>query len=184
MNKKSKILLLIAILFFIFIGGSIVYIFNPNERSHYRIHEENGEYYYKNYFSSKKNWLAYNDDVALISEYKTVWGRTYTINIWKYIDRNGRVVLKPDVYIADAFSEGLAAIIPREGDYWGYMDKTGNIVVKSKYLQASMFKNGLASVFVEDNGGEWILINKNGDCIQKLDKPLNWESYTQADPLS
>jgi hypothetical protein len=170
------------------LGGFMVPVLFPNNRKHYKIYEENGEYYYKNRWNiltrtlNEKVRIVFEDDLALIHEYKTEWGMVYTISIWKYIDKNGNVVLRPDVYISDAFSEGLAAVMPMEGQKWGYMDIDGNIVIEPQYLKASMFKNGAASVFVEDNGGKWILINKKGDYLQELDEPLNWESHTQADP--
>ena len=183
MKKKKRLIFpLTIILVLVIVGGSAVCILNPNNRTHYIIHEVNGDYYYKKYFSNEKIWVDFNDDVALIHEYKTVWGSTFVgQDIWKYVNLKGDVVLRPDVYRADAFSEGLAAVIPSEGSYWGYINKNGEMVIAPQFRRASMFQNGFASVYIEETE-KWILINMNGEHIQDLDEPLNWKSCTQADP--
>lgn len=186
MSKPKKLILwFIVLLIFVFTGGSVMCMLNSNNRMHYKIYEENGEYYYKNYFSNERIWLTFSDEIALIHEYKTSWVKTYIgLNVWKYIDLNGNVILQPDVYMADAFSEGLAAVIPMEGQKWGYMDMNGSIFIEPQYSKASMFKDGFATVFIEEHGGKWVLINKNGEYLQELSKPLNWESQIQANPLN
>jgi hypothetical protein len=183
MKKTKKLILPLAIiLVLVFVGGAAVNILNPNNRKHYKIYEKNREFYYNNYLSSEKIWLAYNEEIALIHEYKTTWGKTYIgLDIWKYINPKGDVILQPNVYRAAAFSEGLAAVIPMEGQQWGYMDINGNIVINPQFSRASMFQNGIASVYIEKTE-KWILINMNGEYIQDLDEPLNWKSFTQADP--
>ena len=166
----------------------MVSVLFPNSRKYYKIYEENGEYFYESHYDiltrtiNEKKRIEFEDDVALISEYKTEWGMTSTINIWKYIDKKGKVVLSPDVYIADAFSEGLAAVMPSEGSLWGYIDKNGEMLIEPQFRRASLFKDGFASVYIENDGGKWILIDKSGEYIHDLAEPLKWESYTQADP--
>jgi len=186
--KRKIITIASLVVLALVLGGFTMSILFPNNRSHYKIYEEDGEYYYKNSYCllnrtwNEKKQIAFEDDLALISEYKTAWGITYTITLWKFIDKNGKVVLRPDVYLADAFSDGLAAIMPFEGSNWGYINKNGEIVIEPQFTRASMFKDGFASVHIENDGGKWVLINKNGEYVQDLDEPLNWKSYSQADP--
>lgn len=187
MKIKIVIIISIALVATLFLGGFIVSTLNPNNRKSYKIHEENGEYYYRNRWDfltrtlNEKVWITFEDDLALIHEYTVSWGKTSTITIWKYIDRSGKVVLRPDAYLADAFGEGLAAVMLGEGTNWGYINKQGEIVIEPQFGRASMFQNGVASVYIEKTG-KWLLINMNGEHIQDLDEPLNWKSYTQADP--
>ena len=182
--KKGKMIIIILVLMFgfVLVGDVLVNVFHSNNRTNYKVYEENGSYYYRNYFSNKRTGLNFSDGLALIHEDKRSFGKIYEgLSIWKYIDETGNVVLTPDVYIADAFSEGLAAVMPFEGSYWGYIDKNGEMVIEPQFRRASMFKNGIASVYIE-NDSKWILINKSGDHIQDLDEAMSWESQTQADP--
>ena len=173
MKKKTVPLLLI----FILVGVIIMCSCNTNNRSHYKIYEKNGEYYYEDSFSGNKmTLLSFSDGLALIQEYETTGKAIHVgLNIWKYINQQGEVVLQPDVYLADAFSEGLAAVMPGEGSYWGYINKDGEMVIEPQFRQASMFKDGYASVYIENDGniGTWILIDKKGEYIRDLDEPLD-----------
>jgi hypothetical protein len=162
---------------------------NPNDRKYYKIYAENGKYYYISHIGdfvhgkNKKVFIEFEDDLALIRESKYD-ERVSSINselIFKYIDKKGKMVLMPDVFVADAFSEGLAAVT-FDWELWGYMNKKGEIAIKPKYRKASMFKDGFASVYIGEDDGKWILINNKGEYIQDLDRPLNWKSYTQEDP--
>ena len=183
---KRKIIISSAVIVSLVLGGVTMSILFPNNRKHYRIYEGNGKYYYRNNVDTlvgsinERIWIAFEDDLALIREYKVSWGRAYTVTIWKYIDKKGKVVLQPNVYLADAFSEGLAAVMPSEGSLWGYINKNGEMIVEPRFRRASMFQNGVASVYIEETG-KWILIDREGVHIRDLDEPINWRSYTQAD---
>jgi len=181
--KRNKIIAIAVILILIFIGGVVMSsLLNPNNRTRYRILEENGRYFYRNRFSMRKVWIEFNDGLALIHQDRTSWGRVYEgLHIWKYVNTQGRVVLRPDVYFADGFSEGLAAVMPHEGGYWGYINTHGEMVIEPQFRRASMFENGVASVYIEDDG-IWVLINKSGEHLQKIDEPINWRSQTQVIP--
>ena len=163
-------------------GITMNFLLNPNNRNRYTIFEEDGRYFYRNRFSAKRNWIEFNNDLALIRQNRVSWGRVYDgLDIFKYIDRRGRVVLRLDVYLADGFSEGLAAVMPFEGGYWGYINKNGEMIIEPQYRRASMFENGVASVYIEnEDGGKWTLINKNGEYLQNLYEPINWRSQTQV----
>jgi hypothetical protein len=177
--KIILVLLSVLILLSFILGDFIMSNFspNPNDRKYYKIFEENGKYYYISHISdlchdkNEKVFIEFEDDLALIDESKIIEHGVTSINIFKYIDKKGKVVLMPDVYRADVFSEGLAAVIPYEGNLWGYINKNAEMVIEPKYSQASMFKDGFASV---NAGKKWILINNKGEYIRDLDKPLNW----------
>lgn len=64
--------------------------------------------------------------------------------LWGYIDQTGKWVIKPQFYIADSFSEGLADVVIE--DKQGYIDQAGHIVITPQYISASPFSEGLALV--------------------------------------
>ena len=189
--KKNKIMAITLIFVTIIIGGVAMYnVFNPNNRSRYRIFEVDGNFYYRNHFFARlydgaKVRVEFNDGLALINPSIISWGSFVQqgFGIFKYIDTKGRVVLRPDVYFAHAFSEGLAAVMPHEGGPWGYINIYGEMVIEPQFRRASMFENGVASVYFEnDNGGRWVLINQSGEHLQYLEGPLDWRSQTQLRP--
>lgn len=61
-----------------------------------------------------------------------------------YIDKNGRVVIKPRFDYAQIFSEGLARIVVNHRS--GYTDKTGHIIISPRFHKAFKFSDGLARV--------------------------------------
>ncbi len=78
-------------------------------------------------------------------------------NLWGYINKTGKVVIKPQFRYALAFSEGLAAV-RIEGRY-GYIDTTGRVVIAPSYDRGNPFSHGLAQVFRD---GKPLFIDKNG----------------------
>ncbi|HUU50204.1 MAG TPA: WG repeat-containing protein, partial [Nitrospinota bacterium] len=67
---------------------------------------------------------------------------------WGYIDKTGKIVIKPEFYRVWPFSDGLAAVYVKEKEKWGYIDKTGKVVIEPKFDWASRFSEGLARVGV------------------------------------
>lgn len=69
-----------------------------------------------------------------------------------FIDRTGKIVIKPDFDYAEDFSEGLAAVrvTVDQGTWsdnlWGYIDKSGQFVIPPRFTGARQFKGGLAQV--------------------------------------
>lgn len=63
-----------------------------------------------------------------------------------YIDRSGKIVIKPRFDEARTFSESLAPV--RVNGDWGYVDQTGKFVIKPQFFQADKFSEGRASVGV------------------------------------
>src|SRR5262245_32107903 len=64
-----------------------------------------------------------------------------------YIDRTGKIVIKPQFDGATDFSEGLAVVAVHEGGYKeGYIDETGKMVIPPQFDKATAFSEGLALV--------------------------------------
>jgi hypothetical protein len=62
-----------------------------------------------------------------------------------YMDKTGKVVIKPAYKNALAFSEGLAAVVTDNG-LSGYINKKGEMVIKPTYISAGRFSDGVAVV--------------------------------------
>lgn len=83
---------------------------------------------------------------------------------WGYIDTIGKVVIKPQFYWAEEFSEGLAAFESDEGLY-GYIDETGAVVIEPILERWSPFSEGLAAAAIKNM--EWGYIDKTGKWVIK-----------------
>src|SRR5258708_7148845 len=64
---------------------------------------------------------------------------------WGYLDNTGKIVIKPQFYWAEEFSEGLAAFENDDGDY-GYVNETGKIIIEPIFDNWTSFSEGLAAV--------------------------------------
>jgi hypothetical protein len=82
--------------------------------------------------------------------------------MWGYIDKTGKLVIKPEFSLAGDFSEGLAAVevggklvnhVYRSGKH-GYIDKSGKFVIEAQFASASEFSEGLAKVQVGESSGD------------------------------
>ncbi len=82
-------------------------------------------------------------------------------NKFGYIDKIGKVVIKPLFDAAAPFSEGLACVSV-EGKV-GYIDKTGNYVIKPQFYYGRPFSNGCA--LTEDSKGRCTYIDKTGKSL-------------------
>lgn len=79
---------------------------------------------------------------------------------WGYIDRMGRMVIKPRFQEASYFAEGLASI--KSGDRWGYIDRTGKVVISPRFQESKGFSEGFAAVKFDD---KWGYIDKEGSFV-------------------
>ncbi len=99
----------------------------------------------------------------------TVWGDFVEgLSRWKfgkkygYIDRNGKIVIKPRFDLTFHFSEGMAAVVI--GGKWGYIDTTGKLVIEPMTaMRAEDFHHGLA--FVSTKDGKYGYIDKTGKYV-------------------
>ena len=71
-----------------------------------------------------------------------VWiGDFYTGN-YSFINKKGKVVIKPKYDDVGDFSEGLAIV--EKSNKWGFINKKGKEIVKPKYDKVVFFSEGLA----------------------------------------
>lgn len=79
---------------------------------------------------------------------------------WGYIDRMGRMIIKPRFQEARYFAEGLASI--KVDEKWGYLDRTGKMVVPPKFQETKEFSEGFAAVKFD---GKWGYIDNKGSFV-------------------
>jgi hypothetical protein len=91
-----------------------------------------------------------------------------------YMDKTGKIVITPQFEIAFNFSEGLAAVKPREDKPFQYIDKLGKSAVNlefaassssSTYVTPYSFSEGLAAVNICDSQCHFRFIDKTGKII-------------------
>ena len=82
-------------------------------------------------------------------------------NQWGYINETGKVIVEPQYFYANEYSEGLGAVRVELGDrvLYGFLDETGKMSIPPQFGAVSEFSDGLAAVRT-DNG--WGYINKTG----------------------
>lgn len=93
-------------------------------------------------------------------------------NLMGYIDKTGRIIIKPQFGNIGPFYDGMARIII--GGKYGYIDKTGKIVIQPQFDSAWWFSEGLA--VVGNMGKERMdyayIIDKTGKVVIKADKNM------------
>lgn len=81
-------------------------------------------------------------EVVMYAVYEAKWG---------FIDKTGRMAIKPQFDEAHDFSGGLAAV--ETGDKWGYIDTTGKMAIEPRFGAADEFAEGLAAVRIGERYG-------------------------------
>jgi WG containing repeat len=88
------------------------------------------------------------------------------VDLYGFIDRNGKLTIPPQLFGAKDFSEGLAPARPnylknywQEKNRWGFIDKSGNFKIAPHFQQVERFSNGLAAVMENDR---WGYIDRQG----------------------
>ena len=101
-----------------------------------------------------------------------------------YINTKSETVIAPTWDAALDFSEGLAAVGVGDNDKlkWGFIDHAGRVVIKPKYdavapdagdlssytdVRDGYFINGLATMYLEDDKITRVIIDKQGNEIQR-----------------
>jgi len=87
---------------------------------------------------------------------------------WGFVDKTGKVVIKPKYYYVESFKEGLALVVLRSEDREvtsGFIDQTGTEVIKisDKYDNLRSFSEGLAPY--SDGDDNWGFIDKKGEKV-------------------
>lgn len=118
----------------------------------------------------KEEGSSYWGNGELLPVYKSSWkGKLYG-----FVDRSGKLVIKPQFTDTHGFANGLAPVEIGEGDNskWGYIDSTGKWVIAPKYKQAYLFVNRAATVSLDKRQ---ILIDRTGQLVSPQDFfNINW----------
>lgn len=85
---------------------------------------------------------------------------------WGFVNWEGEIVINPQFSEAHNFSEGLAVVANKSGEF-GYVDEEGSIVISQQYLEATGFKEGKA--WVVEKGEAPACIDKNGEVLFTCD---------------
>lgn len=94
---------------------------------------------------SNRNVLDENDDLVRDSEGELI-KEAYARRSFGYIDRQGKVVIKPRYEMAADFGEGLAAVRFKSHGEWGFIDKDDKRVIPPTYDMVGRFSEGLCAV--------------------------------------
>ncbi len=92
---------------------------------------------------------------------------------WGYIDRAGKMVIKPQFDEAKHFYEGLAAV--KVGKKWGFVDHMGKFIAKPRWDKVGRFSDGMARVGIKRDYDpktnvmhcRWGYIDRTGKVIVK-----------------
>ncbi|MDX6271744.1 MAG: hypothetical protein QOD28_2967, partial [Acidobacteriota bacterium] len=83
---------------------------------------------------------------------------------WGYIDRAGKIVIRPQYDVAWEFTEGLAYV--KSGAERGVIDKTGRMVVSLQQVDlAGFFSEGLAPVQTSSQPPRFGFIDRTGKLV-------------------
>ncbi len=116
-------------------------------------------------------------------------------NLFGYIDKRGNIALRPQLFKATNFSDGLAAVEfdwsdPRflnseknRNGYWGYIDSHGNEKLMARYQYAYPFSNdrALTVANVEQSVDGFTHMEERYDFIDKAGAPITKEKYLCAE---
>jgi hypothetical protein len=101
---------------------------------------------------------------------------------WGYVDKTGRMVIKPQFDEAWEFSGGLAAVAA--DDKLGYIDRTGKFVIPAEHLLASIppppFSQGLVAV-AEQGVGHEVLDEQFVEMMNIVDSTANYKAGSVID---
>ncbi len=102
--------------------------------------------------------------------------------LWGYLDKSGKMAIKPAYDRVQPFSNGVAAV--RQGDSWGYIDTQGTWVLSPRFAEATAFnRQGTAVV----QAGELIeLIDRQGHAVKTfpLGTRLGLDGFTPGNALA
>jgi hypothetical protein len=76
--------------------------------------------------------------------------------LYGFFNREFDIIIKPQFWWADEFSEGLCIVQDSSGKY-AFIDSTGHLVTSYRYDSAQRFKNGQAKVRI---GNNWEVLDK------------------------
>lgn len=101
-----------------------------------------------------------------------------------YLDTDGQVAIEPRFVNGRRFSEGLAAIAVRPGE-WGFIDRHGNLRIDARFDAAESFADDRAPVLI---GRTWGCIDHSGKLVipATFNRPLGYShggAYVRIDGI-
>ena len=79
---------------------------------------------------------------------------------WGFIDKDGKVVIKPEYVEARSFSNGFAAV--RRATGWGFINEDNDVVIECKFDDAKDFNDhGCVFVAIDDKWNYLLLYSQN-----------------------
>lgn len=94
-----------------------------------------------------------------------------------YIDKTGKVVVRPSIFKAGHFIEGLAPVVLQYGDKWGFIDEFGKIAIEPKFEWVGYFSEGLAPVGLLNTQGDTMVgyVDKTGKLMVMTMSQKVWD---------
>ena len=118
--------------------------------------------------TSKVNSGAFGGDMTVypLRENRRLYYNA-ALQKYGYADAKGAIAIKPQFDKAQNFSEGLAAVMVKEGytEKWGFIDLSGKMVIPATYkIKPGRFSEGLAAVRIGESESEYEMayIDKTG----------------------
>ncbi len=104
-----------------------------------------------------------------VVEVANYWGGLARIGVtgddgvarYGFVDKTGKIVVKPQFTEADCFVEELALVCNDKGK-WGFINPEGKYVIEPKFESADSFSEGMAAVCINNR---WGFINKKGKYV-------------------
>jgi WG repeat protein len=94
---------------------------------------------------------GFSDGLAGVAVTRKLGDSDEEKNIWGFIDKTGKWVIKPQFDEQYGFSEGLGRVVVN--GLWGFIDRTGKFVVEPQFNPSYWFAEGFAHVaFTNDTG--------------------------------
>jgi hypothetical protein len=81
-----------------------------------------------------------------------------------YINKSGKVIVKPVFREAKEFSDGLAAV-KNDQNKWGFINKDGKYSIEPKFDYVYSFNDGYAPVLIDAANNEYSYIDKKGTIV-------------------
>ncbi|MEM6687089.1 MAG: WG repeat-containing protein [Bacteroidota bacterium] len=86
-------------------------------------------------------------------------------DVWGYMDKQGKIVIKPQFNVAGYFFSDSLAMVAKNGRF-GFIDTKGTLIIPPKYDAATRFFDGIARVYLK---GKPYFINTKGELLFEHD---------------
>jgi len=105
--------------------------------------------------------LKFSDDLTCIASFSCGLAQIgIRDKFYRYIDKNGKIIIEQKYEDANSFSDGLAAI--KMNGKWGFINTLGEIVIEPQYEDCRNFNENLALVYINS---KTVFIDKQGKIV-------------------